>query len=538
MKWLHNWLVGVSLCCLVGCESDPVAEAGTNDSDSPDISESAIWQKFDSGSSDNLLIDYSYAGYKRGEESIPDVSTLGYSTFDITDYGAVANDGISDRAAFVAAAAAIKANGSGILYIPEGTFDIHTADDTSESIIITTSNLILKGESREKSILKMSAPMQPADPDVLYSSPVLIYLKHNSTISHVSDIVGDSPKGSFSVELSSAASISKSDWVCLKLEDNSEDLIAQSLGDYRSDLLGSEYDINTTGIQVWEYHQVKEVSGNIITFYEPLMNDVDSRWNWTINSYPHYSGVGVEDLTFEGSSKEDFIHHGTWEDDGAYKPINLMRLTNSWMRRVTFRNVSEASSIVNSANVSVYDISIEGNNGHSAIRAQCSSRVLLGAITDLTGGGVGQFHSTGVSYQSIGTVLWRCEWGSDSCFESHASQPRATLIDHCKGAFIEMRQGGDTKFLPSHMEDLTIWNLNATRVSTSENFKWWQTSSFKFLPPIIVGIHGAEVEFDSEQIKYQESNGKAVYPESLYEAQLKRRLGSTPAWMTELKTEL
>lgn len=72
------------------------------------------------------------------------------------------------------------------------------------------------------------------------------------------------------------------------------------------------------------------------------MHAVDPQWKWTIQKYPHYENVGVEDMTFEGKAKVDFTHHGSWEDDGAYKPINLIRLTNSWMRRVGFRSVSEA----------------------------------------------------------------------------------------------------------------------------------------------------------------------------------------------------
>lgn len=139
--------------------------------------------------------------------------------------------------------------------------------------------------------------------------------------------------------------------------------------------------------------------------------------------YPHYENVGVEDMTFEGKAKVDFTHHGSWEDDGAYKPINLIRLTNSWMRRVGFRSVSEASSIVNSSNVSVYDVVIDGNRGHAAIRSQASSRVFIGKVTDKSNGflidnknvyeqGAGQYHACGVSKQSIGAVIWNVDWGN------------------------------------------------------------------------------------------------------------------------------
>lgn len=32
------------------------------------------------------------------------------------------------------------------------------------------------------------------------------------------------------------------------------------------------------------------------------------------------------------------------------------------------------------------------------------------------------------------------EMGDDSCFESHATQPRATLIDCCSGGFMHWQQ--------------------------------------------------------------------------------------------------
>ncbi len=527
----------ISLATIIGCQGDDLS--GNDESQTtPDVEsvEAAAWLAFESGEEDNILIDYSYAGYHRGEKSVPDLSSLGYATYDITHYGAVANDDLSDRAAIVAAAAALKANGGGILYIPEGTFDLHTADDISESTIITTGNIILKGAGRDLTTLRMSSPMQPTSESILYSSPVALYIKHNSDGTLISAVSADSAKGSHSLWLESTASLAAEDWVCLKLIDNSPELIEQRLGSEYYSCITSAYDIATNGVQVIEYHQIKEIVGNRVIFYEPLMHEVESCWNWALYSYPHYEEVGVEDLTFEGCAKDDFEHHASWEDDGAYKPINLMRLTNSWMRRVRFLNVSEASSIVSSANVSVYDILIEGERGHAAIRSQSSTRVFLGKVIDTTGGGEGQFHAVGVSKPSIGTVLWRNEWGTESCFESHANQPRATLFDSCRGAFREYHQGGDYTNSPSHMEDLTLWNFEATSTSGTTPFRWWNSSDgWRFLPPIVVGFHGAQITFDGSQMLYEESTSAAVYPESLYEAQLTKRLGALPAWVTELK---
>ena len=66
------------------------------------------WQAFISGSEDNVLLDFSYAGYMHGETAPPEVSTLGYDTFNVCDYGAVPGDGKSDRKAFLAAVEAAK----------------------------------------------------------------------------------------------------------------------------------------------------------------------------------------------------------------------------------------------------------------------------------------------------------------------------------------------------------------------------------------------------------------------------------------------
>ena len=288
------------------------------------------------------------------------------------------------------------------------------------------------------------------------------------------------------------------------------------------------------------------------------MHEIKADWGWQILEYRHYENVGVEDLTFVGHAKENFVHHGSWEDDGAYKPISMNRLVNSWIRRVDFESVSEACSVISSANVSVYDCHVGGNRGHASIRSQGSSRVFIGKILDDTdgdaagllghGGGpwmenAGQYHATGVSKLSIGAVLWRNVWGDDACFEAHASQPRATLIDACRGGWMQYRQGGDPSQLPNHLADLTIWNFNATVVQypgSGSDWIWWDTGSiyWKFLPPVIVGFHGTSVTFDQDpsQIKYIEGNGTGpVTPESLYEAQLRHRLGYVPAWLNALK---
>lgn len=562
------------------------------------------WKKFMMKAEDNVLLDFSYAGYMHGEVAPPDVridfdtpltdangnkyyngyitggaqGSAIYKVYNIEDYGANGNDEVSDRPALIKIlkeAMGCKErtdedggktlryyiggdNANAIIYFPVGKYILRGGNkaETVETLRLTMGNIIFKGAGRNKTTIEMAVNNNPTSTD-MWSTPNLIEFKNNNGLGNLTTVTGDAEKGAFSIEVASTSGINVGDWVCVSLKNNDPALVAEELAPHETSSNWTE--LNDNGVQIYDYHQVKHISGNTLTFYEPIMRKIEAKWGWKVNLYPHYENVGVEDLTFMGHSKPDFKHHGSAYDDGAFKPIQMIRLTNSWMRRVNFESVSEAHSFVSCANVSAYDIEISGNRGHSAIRSQASSRVFIGKVYDHSDGkvatdsgghnlgdymeGAGQYHGCGVSKQSMGAVIWNVRWGDDSCFESHATQPRATLIDICQGGFVAWREGGDEAQLPNHLNDLTIWNMTATRVKCDDGWNnkwiWWDDNNqwWKNMPPIIVGWKGTSVPFDTSenQIKYYESLDAPVSPNSLYEAQLKRRLGYVPGWLSALK---
>lgn len=541
------------------------------------------WKKFLMKSEDNVLLDFSYAGYKHGEVEAPDGFALGYETINVKEY-MDAHPDLTAREAFLNLLKEKKlvriddesksysnANARVVFYFPAGEYVLHNEEDntlrqdvenpaydgkgnnTSSSIIIYGGNFVIKGDGPDKTFIKMDTPNLPTDTKVMYSSPVMINIKHNAWLGAEYEVTGNAEKGTFKVKVAGASNFKVGEWVCLYLQDNSPELVKQELLPYAWE--STMTNISTKGVQVEDYHQIVNISGDEITFKEPIMHEVDAQWNWKLRKYSCYENVGVEDLTFVGHAVDDFKHHRSWIDDGAYKPIAFMRVVNSWMRRVNFESVSEAASIISSANFSAYKINITGNRGHATIRSQGSSRVFIGAVRDCTDGpladeyptfqsNTGQYHACGVSKPSMGAVIWKVTWGDDACFESHATQPRATLIDNCTGGFVQSRQGGDANQVPNHLNDLTIWNMFSTNTKLNGNgtlpangeFDWWRTGwkYWKILPPVIVGFHGDPVKFVQEQVKLDESNGVPVEPQSLYEAQLERRLGSVPAWLKAL----
>lgn len=532
------------------------------------------WQKFVNNADDNVLLDFSYAGYHHGTELPVDerdvnvlAQKLGYKVYNVCDYGAVHDDGKSDRKALEDIINKIgrgKPDAKAIIYFPEGEYILHSKDDntinaktdkvTSNTLNLVMGHVIIKGAGRDKTFLTMEDPMLPTDPNVMYSSPKMISIRHNGGKgdSQLTKVTGSAKKGDMSIEVADASKLKVGDWVKLILLNNDKEVIEEELKPYP--VQSSMTNLINKGVNVVDRHQIKSIDGNRIVFEEPIMHAVNPAYGWEITTYLHYEEVGVEDLTFKGKAKKNFHHHAGWEDDGAYKPLDFMRQVNSWVRRVDFISISECMTFSECANCFLLDSEISGNRGHSSVRMQYSARGFIGKVWDHSNGylnddkefkeykeNLGQYHACGISKQSIGNVIWQCHWGDDSCFESHATQPRASLFDQCCGGFMQFRMGGALDQLPNHLDDLTMWNFNclATNPNDPKEFNWWiydqKNGWYKTLPPTFVGFHGKNVSFKENEMKLNENQGKEVLPGSLYEAQLTRRLGSTPQWLIDAK---
>lgn len=566
-----------------------------------DANSAIAWQHFKTGEN-NVLPDYSYAGYNHGESAPQGAFSLGYQVINVKERMTAKN--MTAREALISilqekgmtkvnGTNKLNANAKIVIYFPAGDYVLHNDDDNtrdeskqkdavdsknnnvSSGIEIYGGNFVIKGDGPDKTRLIMETPNLPTSISNLSSSPILLAIKHTNGPNNagnspkLASVTENAKRGDFTVKVSGTTGISSGQWVQLRLRSGDRELVKKEIGPIALNenwaIAKAPISINQSsddlyGVKITEFHQVKSAANGKITFYEPIMHDIDIKYNdtegWEIRTYKYLENVGIEDLSFVGNALDGYAHHGEghaeqakvgWQYDGAYKPL-LQRVVNSWVRNVHFESVSEALTFAESANSSAYDIRISGKRGHSAVRSQGSSRVFIGKVRDESAGNdvygkscQGQFHGCGVSKPSVGTVLWNVTWGNDACFESHATQPRATLIDNCSGGLVYYRAGGDENEVPNHLGDLTLWNLNVTGTdSHASNFAWWSDSDtwWKIFPPIVVGTHGMNVKFpgkEQQQVTYEESTGMKVSPESLYEAQLRERLGYVPGWLNALK---
>ncbi|MFS4493431.1 DUF4955 domain-containing protein [Maribacter sp. 2308TA10-17] len=497
--------------------------------------ESKVWQDFKTAKEkgrEPLLPDFSFAGYKYSEVAIPKAA---FKKFNVVDYGAVPDDSRSDKRAIQDAINAATKYGEGIIFFPRGRYLINTADDELDIIHITSSKIVFQGENRDYTVLFFEKDLPAIDPLKMWTCPYAITTKVKLKSTLITKIIEDARRESNTVTVKNINGIKKGDWLILQVQNNAKELI-----DY--DLNGLKIEPKWTslirdGVEVNERHKVKSIDENRITFETPIHYDVKAKYNWQLLSFPNLHHIGFENLTFEGNWKKKFVHHRSAQHDGGWSILGLSKIVDSWIRDCTFKNVNRPVSISASAATTALNIDIEGAIGHNSLSAGGGSTgILFANINDKAG----MHHTTGVSGGSTtGTVIWRSKHPSNSSFESHASQPRCTLFDNVEGGFFAGRAGGAIKNLPNHGRNLVLWNYKETdSAETNFNFVAKDSDYWRIVPPIIVGFHGSGTTFNQNEVQIAESISKPVKPESLFEEQLKLRLGRLPQWIIERKKNI
>ncbi|TKB96877.1 DUF4955 domain-containing protein [Pedobacter cryophilus] len=484
---------------------------------------STLYADYNIDKTTSILPDFSYVGYHNGNDAIP---TVNHTVFNVTNYGAIADDNLSDRAAIEAAIAAARTNGSGIIFFPPGRFRINEVGDSdTQSILINGSNIVFRGSGSGPggTELFISRTMQPTDPDVLYSTVKMFNTTSAGSNALAGTITTAANIGDFNITLTSKGALAVGDRIILTMLSTDPALLTYEIG---TKATSSSWDITTRGVEVKVYHRIKSISGNTLTLYEPITYPINPTHNWSVSRFAAISEIGFEDIAFVGNWKTSFVHHRSWQDDSGYSMMNLSRVFDSWIRRCRFTDVNVALVISSGGNITVQDCEVTGTGGHEAILNNGATNVLISNVEDKAG----QWHSVGVAETSMNTVLYNVTYPSTTSFECHASQPRNTLLDNVTGGLLTNRGGGATGNLPNHLRNFIFWNFTQTNTAAS-NFTFWPSSvsasSIRIPNPIIVGFKSSSgtPTFTSSTIHpNSEAIGASVYPESLYQAQLNLRL--------------
>lgn len=494
---------------------------------------SALWTQYRSArlnGEEPELADFSYVGYHHGEKLI---STAEWRVFDVTRTGAVPNDGRSDRKAFLLAIEAAEKHGSGIIYFPPGKYLLNEKNDPhNEPIVIMSSRIVLRGAGCGEggTELYFDRHMDPTHPDKLWTCPYIIQFIGAKPDGETADVTADARRETFRIELSDASLFKPGEWVVLSMTDVSPEGTAAAVAPYPVDPAWKA--IVEKGFRIDEFHYITAVEGNVITFKEPIHADVRRVQGWTVQKWMPMEEVGVEDLAFTGNWQEEFVHHKNAIHDGGWSILQLSRCVNSWVRNCRFSNVNRVLSVRLSAAVTVEDLLLEGKRGHNAVSLHGTSHCLVRRITDTAS----HWHAGGVAGTCSGNVFQHCSYPADTCYESHASQPRWTLFDNITGGWMYGRWGGAAHNQPNHLHGLVFWNYENIGAGEPGKFHFMRPDSKygRIIMPYVIGFHGNRQEWVEEETAMLEFNGSVVYPESLYEAQVElRKQTASPTPMPE-----
>lgn len=335
----------------------------------------ADWYPGFKDSKGRFLHDFSYAGYHLGEDSLP--VTDAAAGIDVTKAPYLADStGASDATAAIQGAInAAAAQGGGVVYLPEGTYQVNPQAGKDASLTIAGSRVVLKGAGMNKTfIYNASENMKQKD------------------IIRVGD--GDWKKTNVATKLSKTVAEPS---VLIPVEDTS----GFAVGDYVLITFDTTLDfLNELGMQnKWAsrlgkveqlfYRQIVGLDGlnRTMTLDIPTRYALKQRDNIIITkTEAPISEVGIEDFSIanvqnakSGLGEDDYKVVGTagYEADNA-KVINMIAVANSWVRNLntykpagnaTYHILSKGIILDRTKNVTVDNVTMQypqyrGANGN------------------------------------------------------------------------------------------------------------------------------------------------------------------------------
>ncbi|WP_342118088.1 DUF4955 domain-containing protein [Pseudoduganella sp. OTU4001] len=484
------------------------------------------------------FIDFSWAGAYNGEQGMAPVDT---TIFNVADYGAIPGDALDDTDAIQRAIDAASAARGGIVQFEPGTYLLNSGP-TPKRLIVSASKVVLRGAWRGQTHFKMVNALAPADPKQLWAAPALVtFTPGKGKPGPSSALAAPARMGDTRLVLSSTAAFQPGDFVRIEMQSTAAN--ASYLEGKTTRRIWSK--INTQGVKALETHEVASVDGAVLHLKTPLTTAIDLHFPWTASKVAVLRNVGFESIRVEGSFTERFVHHKNAYHDSGFCGVELDQTVHSWVLRNQFENVTQPAVIHGGASNTMMLNTIAGNSGHLSFAATFSTYSMIGLNIDNTP--EGQWHGVGASHQSTGSVFWRNVAPNSRGIDSHANFPRHTLFDA-----IESRgmwgQGGNYADLPNHLSGLVIWNFHQTgrlEHHESRTLDLWELPEpdtkeygpYTGVNPVLVGYVGPYSEVNMANIGLVESMGRHVAPESLYEAQLEKRLGKVPAWLLTAKNE-
>lgn len=483
------------------------------------------------------LPDFSYAGYNFGEGDLPSMEE--FPVFKVEDYGAVANDNLPDTEAIQAAIDAASVKG-GVVLFGSGRYLLNEEAGNATGLMVEADNVVLRGtgDGPGGTELFMKWHLEPADPAKIYSTPAMIQFRAPHDSEPLPRLAKDAKEGTEVLTFSAPVNLRPGDFI--RIAAVGTFLNEPLLEGKKTREIWSR--INERGAAAEELHQVKSADGHTLTLIAPITMDLSADDPWEISKLSLLQNCGFEKIHFRGNFQEDFVHHLDAIHDSGFSGISMSRTFNSWVKEVSFSDVSAAANFSGSLCGTIVRCAVKGNSGHSSFGFHTSTRSLMAYCEDQANA----WHGPNASHRSVGSVIFRFE-GINRGIDLHGDFPRNTLFDQCVMAGFDgdsvgrASHGANYKNLPNHMGGLVFWNFTQT-ARPRPDFDFWELyeghpeklyGPLTAINPVIVGYRGEGTSFVQESVGEMRSWGIPVQPASLFIFQKTQRGKKIPAYLSQ-----
>ncbi len=498
-----------------------------------------------------FLHDFSYAGYANGERPLPPADSPASLTLEATD------DDSDDTERIQHALDRLADNAGGVLLLGPGTFRVAPPDGERAALRISRSGVVLRGAGpgvttiintdpnmRQRDVIRVA----PTD------TPSRVWLRASG---EPFPLAADAANRTNRVRLAEPADLKEGEWIVL-LSDATDEFIA---------------DHDMTGL--WQtrmgavafYRRITRVSadGRTVEFDIPIRYPLPVRDNARLHrlSPQHLEEVGVESLSIamiehpgEGFAANDFREEGTaaYDVHGAHL-ITFYHTVNGWIRDVhtarpkTNNNdihmVSNGFLLHMSRNITVKGCVVQrpqykgaGGNGYGITFSGSDCLVTESRVTH------GRHNFSFKSLWTSGNVVHRSR-AEDAMLASdfHMHLSPANLFDAVtvNRDWLEARYRPWGTIVHGHPTTQSVfWNTigeaahpRAGVVVDSRQFGWGyvigtqgEATGVRTRPVLVPGS-GPHPARDTSPEDFVEGvgEGATLVPQSLYEDQLRRRLG-------------
>jgi pectate lyase-like protein len=280
-----------------------------------------------------MIQDFSYAGYHRGEAPIPDVSG---PVFNVLDHGADSTGTRDSTGSIQQAIDAAQSAGGGVVHLPAGTYRIRPPDRAGEALHIRASNIVLRGDGPGRTFLFNDEAVMRAKAVIRVASSDAGDWGTSAAIPTA--ITTDLLTPTREIPVATVAGFAVGEWIVLRADATPAFIIEHRMS--------PQWDGDTAALEGTMFY--REITGidparGVVVVDTPIRYQLKVRDGARV--YPtvaHIAEVGLEHFSIgerqhPGSTlgEEDYLVPGTaaYDVHGA-SLISMSRTRNSWIRDV------------------------------------------------------------------------------------------------------------------------------------------------------------------------------------------------------------